>query len=204
MTHLQPTRSNALAARQALAQLRLSNVEVIVNGETSDEQSVDDDLRDLYMTRAVVEELAARQAVQHLSAADVKLLEEIAGSIEGAYRENRADDLAALSRELHFTIYRASKRRHLLRIIEELWDSTERLAAPEPHMLAENAEEDRHTVRSMVAACKLGDGNALGLMVRYRIHRAATHFSDRASAAASEAPRSRTFVRAEGSARRAK
>lgn len=194
--------ARSAVARDALAQMGRSALEVIPNGEGVDADS--DDLVDLFTTRAVVEELAARQAVQHLSDADIEALEGIVRSVEAAQNEGRTEDLVQLFRELHFTIYRASKRRHLVRVIEELWDASAHRAAPEPHMVSEEPTENLFTARSLVSACKLRDGNALGLLVRYKTHQAATHLADLARAAESEGPRSRTLVRAHGAARQAK
>lgn len=195
MLHLSPTRSNTMAAQKTLAQIGLASLEIIPKGEGS-EETEEDDLADLYTTRAVLEELAARQAVQHLTDADIVALEEISHSAHLAQNEGRTEALAELIRELHLTIYRASKRRHLMRVIEELWETSALRALPEPHMVSGDAQANLFAVRSIVSACKLRDGNALGLLVRYKVHQAATHLAEKARAGESEGPKSRVNVRA--------
>lgn len=119
----------------------------------------------------MLEEHAARLAARNVTAKDVTALEKLADSLDSAVGARRVKDITALEREFHFTIYRASKGRHLLQLIDALWaftaPYTSSLAQPAPHEWA----NERHVIRNIVLACRDRDENALGLMIRYKVRR---------------------------------
>jgi len=78
--------------------------------------------------------------------------------------------LLAHNRDLHFTIYRAAGRRHMLQIIERMWDLSARYAHLQLHAVPERASDAMFEVKSIVLACRRRDADALGLMVRYKVH----------------------------------
>jgi hypothetical protein len=94
--------------------------------------------------------------------------------MQTAADKQKLDDLLTHNREFHFTIYRASGRRHLLQLIEQLWDLSTRYAHLQLHMVPDRAAEALYEIRSIVAACKRKDADAVGLMIRYKVHQTTT------------------------------
>jgi hypothetical protein len=57
-----------------------------------------------------------------------------------------------------------------LQLIEQLWDLSTRYAHLQLHTVPDRATEALHEVRSIVAACRGKDADALALMIRYKVH----------------------------------
>jgi DNA-binding GntR family transcriptional regulator len=133
-----------------------------------------EELLDIYTTRELLEEQAARLAAKNLTPAHFATLEGITSGMETAANKQRLDELLSLNREFHFTIYRAAQRRHLLQLIEHLWDLSTRYAHLQLHTVPDRASEALYEIRSIVAACKRKDADALGLMIRYKVHQTTT------------------------------
>src|SRR5258706_215359 len=85
-----------------------------------------EELEDLYSVREVLEEQAARIAVDRLTEEDFATLDRLAEEMATAARAGDLDSVLKHNRELHFTLYRAAKRRHMLQIVEQLWDLSAR------------------------------------------------------------------------------
>lgn len=184
---------STVPVREALLRLEAAGLVQLVphRGVFVSEVSVEE-LLDIYTTRELLEEQAARLAVPNLVQADISALERIAAEMQTAATKGQLDELLAQNRELHFTIYRATKRRHLLQLIEYLWDLSTRYAHLQLHTVPDRATEALYEVRSMVAACKRRDADALALMVRYKVHQTTTglltHMSLPETSARSGAP----------------
>jgi DNA-binding GntR family transcriptional regulator len=102
------------------------------------------DLEEIYALRAVLEEGAARHA---LASIDEAALEAIAVVARGFVEAAEAGDVAAsleANRRFHLTILASPERPHTMRVIRQLWDSTEAYRA-----LYYNLEDER---RGAVAA----------------------------------------------------
>lgn len=162
---------STVPVREALLRLQSAGlVEVIPHrGVFVAEVSVEE-LLDIYTTRELLEEQAARLAAAHLTDADVETLARLANSMQTAAGKGQLDDLLSLNREFHFTIYRAAKRRHLLQLIEQLWDLSTRYAHLQLHAVPDRASEALYEIRSIVSACERKDTDALGWMIRYKVH----------------------------------
>jgi DNA-binding GntR family transcriptional regulator len=162
---------STVPVREALLRLQSAGLVQLIphRGVFVAEVSVEE-LLDIYSTRELLEEQAARIAAGQLTAADVDALEHLATGMQTAARDQRLDELLTLNREFHFTIYRASKRRHLLQLIEQLWDLSTRYAHLQLHTVPGRASEALHEIRSIVAACRGRDADALALMIRYKVH----------------------------------
>jgi DNA-binding GntR family transcriptional regulator len=81
------------------------------------------DLEEIYCIRQALEALAVRWAVDNLDRIPVQRLESLLGKIEAA--EARFDDVDRrlhLVREFFFSIFEATEREHLLRMLSGLWD----------------------------------------------------------------------------------
>src|SRR6266446_184771 len=95
--------------REALARLAsLGLVEIVSHRGVFVAKVSADELIDLYTVREVVEEQAAKIAVDRLTDADVDALEKIADSMAVAAKSKDLERFLMLNRELHFTLYRVS------------------------------------------------------------------------------------------------
>jgi DNA-binding GntR family transcriptional regulator len=155
-----------------------------------------EELVDLYAVREMLEEQAASIAVDRMTEADIGALERVATAMERAARKSDLDEFLKLNREFHFTVYRASKRRHMLKVIEQLWDLSARYAHMQLHAVPDRAMESMSEVHAIVTACRRRDRDAVGLMVRYKIHQTTVVLLERAHlldevTAASPGPRKR-------------
>lgn len=157
--------------REALARLQsLGLVEIVPHRGVFVARVSADELVDIYTVREVVEEQAARIAATKLTDADMDALDKIAAAMGAAAKAKDFARLLVHNRELHFTIYRAAGRRHMLQIIERMWDLSARYAHLQIHAVPERASEAMFEVKSIVLACRRRDADALGLMVRYKVH----------------------------------
>jgi DNA-binding GntR family transcriptional regulator len=157
--------------REALARLASAGlVEIVSHRGVFVAKVSADELIDLYTVRELLEEQAARLAVDQLSDDDLRALEGIAVAMEAAAKKKDFDKFLKLNRELHFTLYRATKRRHLMQIIDQMWDLSARYAHLQLHAMPERAAQSIAEVRTIVAACKRRDREEVGLMVRYKVH----------------------------------
>lgn len=81
-----------------------------------------DDLHEIYVVRETLEELAAQQAVIHMTADALNELARLIAAMEDATEKNDYSALFDLNRDFHFTIYNMSGNATLIQIIESLWD----------------------------------------------------------------------------------
>jgi len=139
-----------------------------------------EELVDLYAVREMLEEQAAMLAVDRMAESDIAALEGVAAAMARAARKSELDEFLKLNREFHFTVYRASKRRHMLQVIEQLWDLSARYAHLQLHAVPDRAMESMAEVHAIVTACRRRDRDAVGLMVRYKIHQTTVVLLERA------------------------
>jgi DNA-binding GntR family transcriptional regulator len=166
--------------REALARLAsVGLVEIISRRGVFVAKVSADELIDLYTMREVVEEQAARIAVDRLTDADLQALSKIADEMSIAARKQELDRFMVLNRELHFTIYRASKRRYMLQMIEQMWDLSARYAHLQLHAVPNRAVQSLDEVRAIVAACHRRDSADVALNVRYKLHQTSVGLLER-------------------------
>lgn len=123
------------------------------------------ELRDIYVTRETLEELAARLAVERLTPETLLSLESHIAEMERATEDTDLDALFALNRSFHFTLYAASKNAILLELIEGLWDRStiyRRMFTFMPERAKQALEEHRR----ILAACHAGDAQRAGQATR--------------------------------------
>jgi len=137
------------------------------------------ELVDLYTLRELLEEQAARLAVNELTEQDLDALEWTANEMEAAARKQDVERFLALNRKLHFTLYRATKRRHMLKLIEQLWDLSSRYAHLQLHAVPERAAQSLAEIRTIIGGCRRRDRDEVGLMVRYKLHQTAVALLER-------------------------
>lgn len=167
--------------REALARLQSAGlIEIVPHRGVFVANVTADELVDIYTVREILEEQAARLAAAKLSDADIEAVSKIASAMVAAAKAKDYERLLVCNRELHFTIYRAADRRHMLHTIERLWDLSARYAHLQLHAVPERASEAMFEVRRMVEACRRRDADALSLMVRYKVHQTTVQLLERA------------------------
>lgn len=119
-----------------------------------------EDLREIYELRALLEGRAARRAAPLLDE-DARERVELAARevVEAAAAGDVAAELAA-NRRFHFALLDAPGQAHTLRLIRQLWDSTETYRA----IYYNSPRERTETVRAherIVAALRAGDADRL-------------------------------------------
>ncbi|MFN8379682.1 MAG: GntR family transcriptional regulator [Anaerolineae bacterium] len=123
------------------------------------------ELRDIYVTRETLEELAARLAVERLTSETLRSLESHIAEMERATEDTDLDALFALNRSFHFTLYEASQNSILVELIEGLWDRStiyRRMFTFMPDRATQALEEHKR----ILAACQAGDGQGAGQATR--------------------------------------
>jgi DNA-binding GntR family transcriptional regulator len=112
---LSPTReaTHLLASQGAL--------EFLASGSVGVPRRSAEDLSDLFAARRLVEGKAAQLAVDHLRPRDMVTLRSLFARVERSMADNRPVDGLEANLDFHFTLYRASKSRYLVDIIERLW-----------------------------------------------------------------------------------
>jgi DNA-binding GntR family transcriptional regulator len=162
----------SIAAREALRRFQFAGIEVIPHPGEASNSSIDEVL-DVYATRGLLEEQAARLAARNIGPSESKALEQLATSMETAVTKRNWDGVIDSNRKLHFVIYEVAKRPHLLRLIEQSWKLCERHASLLPCASIEKSRGALVVIRSIVAACKLKDASAMGTLIRYENHQIA-------------------------------
>jgi DNA-binding GntR family transcriptional regulator len=82
----------------------------------------DDEVREVYRLRAVLESYAAKEAVPALSAEDVAELEDLFQDLVRLDRKDAHDQWSNLNQAWHFKLYSGARSPLLLHFISALWD----------------------------------------------------------------------------------
>ena len=102
------------------------------------------DLAEVYEARLALEPLAIRRAAEHFSDADAALAKARLQALDGLTDDSSPDTWAAHT-AFHFALYDAANSRWLLRLIQPLWETSQRyrLAANvAPRLQARSGEHD--------------------------------------------------------------
>jgi DNA-binding GntR family transcriptional regulator len=130
-----------------------------------------EDLREIYALRELLEARAARHALPLLDDAAVARIGEAAAACEAAAAAGDVAAELAANRRFHFAILEAPGQPHALRLIRQLWDSTEAYRA----MYYNNPDERRAANAAharILAAVRAGDAERL--IAELDAHRART------------------------------
>lgn len=84
------------------------------------------DMEDLYFARSLLEGQAAYHAADNLDGTDLLRLHELMGEMDRALNSHDYHAFMEANREFHFRIYAAAHSRHLVNLIDGLWDLAER------------------------------------------------------------------------------
>lgn len=151
--------------REALMRLDTEDyVDWTVNvGAVVSEISIDDLKEDIPILREL-EGLATREATKRISSVTLTALEEMLETMRSYTESNRFTDYGRLNREFHRTIHCASENKHLVKILDDLWDRRERLRTVfylSPMRSFDSLKEHEE----IMAALKAGDTDRAGLLV---------------------------------------
>jgi DNA-binding GntR family transcriptional regulator len=83
------------------------------------------DLREIYELRELLEARAARLTLPGIDPEGLRRIERAAAECAAAARGGDVTEELAANRRFHFEILSAAERPHLMRLIRQLWDSTE-------------------------------------------------------------------------------
>lgn len=81
-----------------------------------------DDYEEIYAIRAQLETLACQWAAEDFSRIPIDRLKKLLTQVESAERNRDVPRRLQLVREFFFTIFEASQKEHLLRLLSSLWD----------------------------------------------------------------------------------
>jgi DNA-binding GntR family transcriptional regulator len=117
-----------------------------------------DDIADIYKIRAFMEAMAARAAVENISAKELDELRVLAVQMEGRLAPEDLEEHRQLNRRFHEVIFNASHRTYLVHALRQLWEvfpsmlwgnlsvtATERLFEQDAH----DTEEHRELIRAL-------------------------------------------------------
>ncbi len=124
-----------------------------------------EEIEDLYLVRAEVEALAARLALDKLTEADVGELKKLFDQMSKLTAARAFKRVLNLNHKFHYTIYRACGRRHLLKILDDLWNRSSRyrnVVTVQPSRARRAIEEHR----KILNACINRDAGALAEAIR--------------------------------------
>ncbi len=131
----QPVRQDLLAEKLDVSRVPLREALKILEGEGQvvyrahrgyfvAELSLDD-LLEVYRIRALLEDEAARMAVDRITTDDLERIVEAQHEVERAGAAGDVPAMTAANRRFHFTLLDACGMPRLLRFVRQLWDSTD-------------------------------------------------------------------------------
>lgn len=83
------------------------------------------DMQEVYRLRELLEAEAIREAVRHLSDADLDRIEQLAGEVDATMVTGDVSAIAQANRAFHFAVFTAGGMPRLTRILHTLWDATQ-------------------------------------------------------------------------------
>jgi DNA-binding GntR family transcriptional regulator len=139
-----------------------------------------EELQQIQDIRQILEGEALREAVDNISAKTVqKMTADLATMIQAENDEDWSEWLAA-HRRFHFALFEMSGRRHLLRILGQIWDVSDLYRSY--YMKTRLSERDRHEHQRLLDAAR--DHDLEGMIETMRTHRTGTVESIRSTVSA--------------------
>jgi DNA-binding GntR family transcriptional regulator len=168
-----------IPVREGLRVLEASGlVKVIPNRGAFVTTAAPAELREIYRIRQVLDPLAAREAVPRMSDAALDRLAAILEDTERATIEGNLVELNRLNREFHLSIYREAGMPTLLQMLTDLRDRYavySRLAIALPQYSSRSLADHRE----IYAACRAGQAELAGELVRRHIEVATEEMLER-------------------------
>ncbi|MGB9866429.1 MAG: GntR family transcriptional regulator [Bacillota bacterium] len=122
------------------------------------------DLKETMVIRSALEALAARLSAPALTEADIDRLRELLAHMEECKTQRRFWDYSKADREFHSLLYSRCNNSKLLRLIEELWNRSERARAIF-NVMTLSAEQSLQEHRQMLEAVLKRDYDLLAKVV---------------------------------------
>lgn len=126
------------------------------------------ELKEIYLVREVLEELATRAAVPNLGRRSLESLGRVIEAMRRATGRGDLDELFDLNRGFHFTIYRESQMPLLLEMIAGLWNRSRLYRRLYTH-LAERSEKALEEHLRIYEACRAGEARSAARAVRMNV-----------------------------------
>jgi len=136
-----------------------------------------DQVRESFMLRSLLESFATKLATPHIKPEEIGRLKEVIDQLGEYVKAGRREELSALSREIHFTIYNRCGSAKLIRWISELYNQF-----PKSLRLSYRFEEPSQEYRHIVDAIEAGDAELAGRLMSEHIENGARvtvkHYSE--------------------------
>jgi DNA-binding GntR family transcriptional regulator len=118
------------------------------------------DMEDLYFARSLLEGQAAYHAAERLSADDLEKLDSLLDEMGSALERQDYASFTQTNHDFHFIIYRAAGSKHLVNLINSLWDLAQRYRYRYVFLKDQSQViQAEHT--TILAACHAHDAKAL-------------------------------------------
>jgi len=120
----------------------------------------DEDTRDIFEIRAVLESLAAERAATRITAEEIARLEQLTDALEAATRaggDSLLREFANFNNEFHKVVLRASHSRRIIQVLEHLIETPLMLHKRFEGSLTGNLERTIRHHRAIITALKAGD-----------------------------------------------
>ncbi len=134
-----------------------------------------DEVRQVYLIRSTLEELATRTAVLNLRIGDVMQLREYQDQIREQVENNDLRILRKLNYEFHMLIYQASNMPLLIHMIKSLWT---KFPWDTLHVLPNRAEAATDEHELILKAINNGDADLAGRLMREHIESGSSALND--------------------------
>jgi DNA-binding GntR family transcriptional regulator len=127
-----------------------------------------DSLREIYLIREALEELAVQQAVPNLSPQELVQLAAVIEEMESATANYHFSKLLDLNRTFHFLIYGKSEMPKLVELIASLWQQSALYRSLYTY-LPERTAQALAEHKEIYEACRRADTSAAGKAVRNNV-----------------------------------
>lgn len=134
-----------------------------------------EDVREIYMVRAVMESFVTRLAVPYLNSARIAQLRELQAQMRGIVGSGQIKGLRKVNYEFHSLIYEAAALPYSLKIIKNLWAQSPWDAL---YVLPGRAEKSLDEHDRIIEAIAEQNPTAAGLRVQEHIDNAAAALAD--------------------------
>lgn len=123
------------------------------------------EMKEIYIMRGTLEELATQLASKYMKEEDFRKLGKILDRYEEAARTGKHELLSDFNRKFHLGIYSHSPYKGLLKMIVELWEKSQmiRNAFSFPSSLRQESIKEH---RLILEALKKGNGKEAGIIIR--------------------------------------
>jgi len=128
-----------------------------------------DDLDELYFARQLIEGEAIFHAVNSLTSADFDALARLIAGMKAATENSDIHTFMLLNRKFHMHIYTAFNNRHLIQVIESLWERSE-LYRFRYMFVLRNADVIHQEHEAILEACRSRQAEVARDLARDHIH----------------------------------